>query len=70
MPIEVGTMYSVQGGRLNRHTRLKVVMQRVHIQLYDLQINCMFGNMYPNVVSIDNGPYFVLFRDLTVKYDR
>ena len=30
----------------------------------------MFGNMYPNVVSIDNGPYFVLLRDLTVKYDR
>ena len=26
--------------------------------IYDLQGNCMFGNMYPNVVSIDNGPYF------------
>ena len=35
--------------------------------IYDLQINCMFGNMYPNVVSIDNDPYFVrlLFRYLT-----
>ena len=30
----------------------------------------MFENMYPNVVSIDNGPYFVLLRDLTVEYDR
>ena len=30
----------------------------------------MFGNMYPNGVSTDNGPYFVLLRDLTVKYDR
>ena len=30
----------------------------------------MFGNMHPNVVSEDNGPYFVLFRDLNVKYDR
>ena len=28
------------------------------------------GNMYPNVVSIDNGPYFVLLGDLTFKYDR
>ena len=38
------------GGRLNnRGTTCKV---------YDLQVNCMFGNMYPNVVSIDNGPYF------------
>ena len=35
--------------------------------IYDLQINCMFGNMHPNVVTIDNGPYLVLFRDLTVK---
>ena len=34
---------------------------------YDLQVNCKFGNMYPNVVSTGNGPYFVLFRDLTVK---
>ena len=39
-------------------------------------VNCMFGNMYPRYVmyvvtsSIDNGPYFVLIRDLTVKYDR
>ena len=30
----------------------------------------MFVNMYPNVVSIDNDPYFVSFRDLTVEYDR
>ena len=38
--------------------------------MYDLLVNCMFGNMYPNVVSIDNGPHFVLFRDLTLEYDR
>ena len=38
--------------------------------IYDLQVNCMLGNMHPNVLSIDNGPYFALFRDLTVKYDR
>ena len=30
----------------------------------------MFGNMYPNVVRVGNGPYLVLFRDLTVEYDR
>ena len=39
------------------------------IYVYDFQVNCMLGHMYPNVVSIDNGPYFVLSRDLTVKYD-
>ena len=34
--------------------------------IYDLQVNCMFGNMYyPTAVTIDNGPYFVLFRDLS-----
>ena len=35
--------------------------------MHDLQVNCMFGNMYyyPTAVSIDNGPYFVLFRDLS-----
>ena len=38
--------------------------------MYDLQVSRMFGNMYTKFVSIDNGPYFVLFRDLTVKYDR
>ena len=46
-------------------------MQRSHMSyMIFIQANCMFGNMYPNVVSADNGPYFVLFRDFTVKYDR
>ena len=62
----VGSNY-VQGVRLNRDTTCKVAHREV---IYDLQVNCMFGNMYPNVVSIDNGPYFVLFRGLTVIYDR
>ena len=63
------TTIQCTGGRPNRDTTFKVIMQRGHI-LYDLQVNCVFGNMYPNVVSIDNGLHFVLFRDLTVKYDR
>ena len=57
----------IQGVRLNRDTTCKVVHREV---IHDLQVNCMFGNMYPNGVSIGNGLYFVLFRDLTVKYDR
>ena len=57
----------IQGVRLNRETTRKVVHREV---IYDLQVNCMFGNMYPNAVSIDNGPNFVLLRDLTIKYDR
>ena len=61
------TQLEVQGVRLNRDTTCKVVQREV---IYDLQVNFMFGNMYPNVVSIDNGPYFVFLRDLTVKYDR
>ena len=55
------------GARLNRDTTCEVVHREV---IYDLQCNCMFGNMYPDVVNIDNGPYSVLLRDLTVTYDR
>ena len=34
----------IQGVRLNRDTTCKVVHREV---IYDLQVNCMFGNMYP-----------------------
>ena len=39
----------LQGVRLNRDTTCKVVMQRGHMIFR--QVNYMFGNMYPNVVS-------------------
>ena len=42
------------------------VCREVICHMIALQVNCMFGNMSPNVLNIDNGSYFVLFRDLTV----